>query len=135
MFLMENYMIKKFSEYADYVDNFEDIDIKSIDTESLKKEASQFDVSSVVNMLQKYYGVRVSEALILKIIKENLDMALEVYCNAVTDTCVREQFIDLVLREVGLPNWPLNGDSAEYKIEFRQRLQEVCEKENSEISK
>lgn len=128
-------MIKTFSEYANYVSEFEEIGNVEIDIDSLKKEASQFDVSCVVRMLDEYFGVLVAESLIYKIITENLDMALEVYCDAVRDTVVRDQFIDLVLREVGLPNWPLNGDFRAYKIEFQQRLNEVCKRENSGISK
>lgn len=75
------------------------------------------ELEPAVDVLADYFNIHVPESLLRKVLRNNLDLASEVYDNSVNDTCQREKLVDAVLTAIGCRNWPINceGDEA-YKL-------------------
>lgn len=65
------------------------------------------DVKKTLKMLERYYKVVATPAIIERLLKKNSELIDEV---GSTDTWSRERFIDAVTSDVKVGYWPCNAD-------------------------
>jgi hypothetical protein len=81
-----------------------------------------------VDVLHDYYGVDIPRDILVGLLQDNLDLAMEVFTGGIRDTCQRELLIDALLRKINAPSWPRNGDGQEIFNSFISILSERLER-------
>ena len=79
-------------------------------------------VKATSNMFQDYFAITLPDAEIWKLLDADRWLRKEVKDGCVTDTMVRDVAIELFCRTNGIPNWPMYGDTNEYKDAFYPKL-------------
>lgn len=87
------------------------------------------EIRRVQDVLNDYYGVKdIPASFIKSILKDNLELAYEVFTEGQGDTCVRETLGGAFLKAIGITvMWPCFGHSDEYKREFFEAYAQKCE--------
>jgi len=85
---------------------------------SAEIEADVVPVDDVIEMAKNYFEVTISAKMVKELFKDNINLAHEAYVGGVTDTCVRDEFIEALLNKMGMPQWPTYGDTDQYQNEF-----------------
>ena len=95
------------------------------ETLSLQKEVQSWDSKRLypaVRTLSKYYHTTLPEQFLKDVLCTDLDIAYEVYSNGVSDTSQREILIDMVMKKIGVPSWPLNCQNQVYVDDFFEKF-------------
>lgn len=97
----------------------------------LNKDLHNVPVQSVIDMFETYYGITgFTEEYIRNMLIDQPSLAIEAYDDAVTDTCVRDQFGNVLLTKIGSDPWPCYGDSEQYANDFYAVLPALLASEN-----
>lgn len=75
-----------------------------------------------IDSMEDWIGISFTADQMNDIIDRNPNVSHEINHWGVSDTCVREQLMDVVGQELAGLQWPLYRDSAEYKEKFAQAL-------------
>ena len=89
-----------------------------------KAKLSPAETQECIELMEEWIGISFTADQITAIIARNPDVIYEVNRWGVSDTCVREELMDVVGRELTGLRWPLYRDSAEYKEKFYQALED-----------
>ena len=85
-------------------------------------------IDDSVQMLHDYFRVTVTKKYLARLLKKDVRLLCEVADGAVTDTYVRDMFIDTITEDMGVNHWPSNGDSNEYSKRFYKKFAVECKK-------
>ncbi len=98
-------------------------------------QVSEKQMAGVLDMIEKYFGIRVTAQYVYNMLCKNRDLIHEVADNAYTDTYVRDKIADVIAGDVAqMPNWPLNCDSDKYTKKFYKRLKRGADKMGFKIT-
>lgn len=106
-------------------------DLPINDIISLQKNVqllTEQDMQPAIDVLNKYYGLQVNEAIVRNIFLSNLKLAYETITGGISDTCQRDILAHALLKYMGIDMyWPTYGDSEEYSRKFHKTLKEHCD--------
>lgn len=132
----ESTMIKSFVEYEELLSevdfDFEAMSLSEQEEENLKSVIQNWttdELKNGVDVIEDYFGLIVPERIIRSVLSNDIEMAYEVYSDGVRDTCRRDLFMDMVLKHIGVRNWPTYGESEEVYQQFKKELEQKA-KEN-----
>ncbi len=111
-------------EAADY--DFEEIEFTEEDLKSLRDAVFAFteeNLAEAKRVLAKWYGLNIPDSLLKEVLAQDIELAHEAYTGGISDTGQREILIDAVLKQMGLPNWPVNYQGEAYFQDFAKQLQ------------
>lgn len=96
-----------------------------------------FNLDSVKDVLSDYFGLSLPDNILNTIVSNSPKLQDEIRHNSLSDTCARDELIDVVCRHlqisvnerdmfgaVGASHWPMFGDPEAYKNAFYAQLAE-----------
>ena len=105
---------------------FHDVEFSS---ESINKLKAEIDNNWNVfkensnGVLIGYYNIKVPENTLKKVLKEDLELAFEVFSEGIYDTCQRSILVNSILQELGMRQWPTYGEGGEVFKNFINDLE------------
>ena len=89
-----------------------------------KLKLSPEETQECIDLMEDCTGISFTPDQFTAIIARNPGVIHEVNRWGASDTCVREQMMVVIGKELTGLKWPINGDSAEYKEQFYQALED-----------
>ena len=88
-----------------------------------KAKLSAAETQECIELMEDCTGISFTADQFTAIINRDPGVIHEVKRWGAGDTCVREEMMGVIGQELAGLQWPINGDSAEYKEQFYQALE------------
>ncbi len=88
-----------------------------------KAKLSPEETQECIELMEDCTGISFTADQFTAIIARDPGVIHEVKRWGAGDTCVREEMMSVIGQELAGLQWPINGDSAEYKEKFYQALE------------
>ena len=84
-------------------------------------------LQSAMDVLNDYYAMEVPADFLKEIMANDLDLAMEVATDGISDTCQRELLVDAVMKKLNMRRWPCNYEGEKVFTQFANDLKQKLE--------